>query len=104
MQRLWRGAAYWIASPSLLSLLSYRTQDHQPRGDITQSGPALPHQSLSKKMLYWLAYSQILLEAYQGSLFSDDFSLCQVDIKLSSTPCNPSWPKPPDLPALAFLC
>jgi hypothetical protein len=28
MQRLWRGAAYWIASPSLLSLLSYRTQDY----------------------------------------------------------------------------
>jgi hypothetical protein len=31
MQRPWRGAAYWVASPGLLSLLSYRTQDHQPR-------------------------------------------------------------------------
>jgi hypothetical protein len=25
------GAAYWIASSGLFSLLSYRTQDHQPR-------------------------------------------------------------------------
>jgi hypothetical protein len=31
MQRPWRGAAYWLASPGLLSLLSYRTQDYQPR-------------------------------------------------------------------------
>jgi hypothetical protein len=25
------GAAYWLASPGLLSLIFYRTQDHQPR-------------------------------------------------------------------------
>jgi hypothetical protein len=31
MQRPWRGAVYWLAPRSLLSLLSYRTQDHQPR-------------------------------------------------------------------------
>jgi hypothetical protein len=31
MQRPWRDAAYWLASPGLLSLLSYRTQDSQPR-------------------------------------------------------------------------
>ena len=30
-----RGAAYWLASSSLLSLLSYRTQDYQPRHGIT---------------------------------------------------------------------
>jgi hypothetical protein len=28
MQRPWRGAVYWLASPGLLSLLSYRTQDY----------------------------------------------------------------------------
>ena len=28
MQRPWRVAAYWIASPGLISLLSYRTQDY----------------------------------------------------------------------------
>jgi hypothetical protein len=27
MQRPWRNATYWLASPGLLSLLSYRTQD-----------------------------------------------------------------------------
>jgi hypothetical protein len=27
MQRPWRGAVYWLASPGLLSLLSYRTQE-----------------------------------------------------------------------------
>jgi hypothetical protein len=31
MQRLWRSAAYWLASSGFLSLHSYRTQDHQPR-------------------------------------------------------------------------
>jgi hypothetical protein len=30
MQRPWRDAAYWLASPGLLSLLSYRTQDTRP--------------------------------------------------------------------------
>jgi hypothetical protein len=30
IQRLWRGAAYWFAFHSFLSLLSYRTKDHQP--------------------------------------------------------------------------
>ena len=37
MQRPWRGVTYWLASPSLLSLLSYRTQDHQPRDGITHN-------------------------------------------------------------------
>ena len=27
MQRPWRNVPYWLASPGLLSLLSYRTQD-----------------------------------------------------------------------------
>jgi hypothetical protein len=36
MQRPWRGAAYWLAPCGLLSLLSNRTQNHQPRG-----GPVL---------------------------------------------------------------
>ena len=31
MQRPWRGAAYWLAPYVLLSLLSYRPQNHQPR-------------------------------------------------------------------------
>lgn len=31
-QRSWRDTAYWLAPQGLLSLLSYRTQDHQRRG------------------------------------------------------------------------
>jgi hypothetical protein len=29
----------WLASPGLLSLLSYRTQDYQPRDGPTHKGP-----------------------------------------------------------------
>jgi hypothetical protein len=46
MQRLWKDAAYWIASPGLLSLLSYRTLDYQARDDTTHNGlgpPTLVH-------------------------------------------------------------
>ena len=30
---------YWLASPGSLSLLSYRTQDYQPRDGTTHKGP-----------------------------------------------------------------
>ena len=48
----------------------YRTEDHQPRDGTTHSelGPIL-----------WKHFFNV------GSLFFDDSSLCQVDIKLSST-------------------
>ena len=42
MQRPWKGAAYWLASPALLSLLSYTTQYHLPRGGTTHSGLGPP--------------------------------------------------------------
>ena len=38
MQRPWRDVSYWLASPDLLSLLSYRTQDYQPRDGTTHKG------------------------------------------------------------------
>jgi len=37
-QRPWRITAYWLASHGLLSLLSCRTEDHQPRDGATHSG------------------------------------------------------------------
>jgi hypothetical protein len=40
MQRPWRDVLYWLASPGLLSLLSYRTQDYQPRDGPTHKGPS----------------------------------------------------------------
>jgi len=42
MQRPWRDVSYWLASPGLLSLLSYRTQDHQPGDGTTHSGLGPP--------------------------------------------------------------
>jgi hypothetical protein len=42
MQRPWRDAAYWFAYHSLLSLLSYRTQDLQARDGTTHNGLGLP--------------------------------------------------------------
>jgi hypothetical protein len=41
-QRSWRGAAYWLTPQGLLSLLSYRTQDPQPRGVPPTASWALP--------------------------------------------------------------
>jgi hypothetical protein len=38
MQRPWRDVSYWLASPGLLSLLPYRTQDYQPRDGTTHKG------------------------------------------------------------------
>ena len=41
------GAAYWLPSPGLFSLLSYRTQDYQPMDGTTHNGldppPYLDH-------------------------------------------------------------
>jgi hypothetical protein len=37
MQRPWRDVTYWLTSPGLLSLLSYRTQDYQPRDGTTHN-------------------------------------------------------------------
>jgi hypothetical protein len=39
MQRPWRDVPYWLASSGLLSLLSYRTQNYQPRDGTTHKGP-----------------------------------------------------------------
>jgi patatin-like phospholipase/acyl hydrolase len=42
MQKPWRNAAYWFASPGLLSLLSYRTQDYQLRDGTAHNGLGPP--------------------------------------------------------------
>jgi hypothetical protein len=39
MQRPWRDVHYWLASPGLLILLSYRTQNYQTREGPTHKGP-----------------------------------------------------------------
>jgi hypothetical protein len=45
IQRPSRNVTYWLASLGLLSLLSYRTQDYQPRDGTAHKGPfPLDHQ------------------------------------------------------------
>jgi hypothetical protein len=39
MQKPWRDVTYQLASPGLLSLLSYGTQDYQPRDGTTHNEP-----------------------------------------------------------------
>jgi hypothetical protein len=41
MQRPWRDVTYWLASPGLLRLLSYRSHDYQPRDGPTHKEPFL---------------------------------------------------------------
>jgi hypothetical protein len=38
MQRPWRDVTYWLASPGLLSLLSYRTKTTNHRDSTTHKG------------------------------------------------------------------
>jgi hypothetical protein len=58
MRRPWRVLLAGLLS-CLLGLLSYRTQNHQPKATPTTIGWALPYQSLIKKTTYTLAYSLI---------------------------------------------
>lgn len=74
MQRPRRGSSCWLVPCGLLSLLSLRTQDHQPRGGITLT---LPHQSLITKMLDLMeVFSQLRLENYLAQL-----THCQLDTR-----------------------
>jgi hypothetical protein len=58
MQRPRRDVTYWLASSVLFSLLSYRTQEYQPRDGTTHNGlPAL----ITEKMPYsWISWRHFL--------------------------------------------
>lgn len=92
MQRPWRGAAYWLALPFHPACsdcyLILRTTS--PGMIPPKMGWAFPHQSLIKTILYKFACSIVLWKHFLnwGSLLLDDSSLCQVNIKLTSTPEN----------------
>jgi hypothetical protein len=62
MQKPWRDAAYWLAYPGLLSLLSYRTQNHQPTNGTTHNDQGLlPLNTDFKKMPYiWISWRHFL--------------------------------------------
>ena len=74
MQRPQRGVAY-----TLLCLLSYRTQGHQPKNDTVHNDLALSHQSLIKKIPYsWILWRHFFI---WGSFLQ----MCQIDIRLIGT-------------------
>jgi hypothetical protein len=84
MQRPWRDVTYWLASPGLLSLLSYRIQDYQPRDGTTHNDP--PPRPLIEKMSYsWISWRHFL---NWNSFLYDNSSLCQTDTKPASTDCK----------------
>lgn len=77
---------YWLAPQDLLSLISNRTQDQQPRMTLPGMGWALPHQLLTKKLLNTLPIAQFYCNTFSIEAPSSPVtSLCPVDIKLDST-------------------
>lgn len=56
--------------------------------ETLHNGLGPPHQSLNKKMPYRLVYSFIFCRYFLnwGPFISDDYTFCQVDRKLASTP------------------
>lgn len=69
----------------LLGLHSCRTHARQAGVFSPTVGWALAHQSLAKQMSYRFAYRPIVWGRFLSwaSLLSDDFNLCQIDIKLA---------------------
>jgi hypothetical protein len=71
MQRPWRDVLYWLASPCLPSLLSYRTKTTSQRWSHPQR--AFPPWSLIEKMPYnWISWRHFL----NWSSFLCDNSSC----------------------------
>jgi hypothetical protein len=85
MQRSWRGAAYWIASPGLLS---FRTPDYELKDGTNHNGPSHSW-SLIEKMPYriflWILWRHFLK---RGSFLCDKSSLCQVDTQNQLVQCG----------------
>jgi hypothetical protein len=67
-----KDAAHYLVPPCLLSLLSYRTQGHQPRDEATHNGPGLPS-SITK---VFKCLTGLPIAGYFGGIFF--FSVCFV--------------------------
>jgi hypothetical protein len=95
-------AGLFSVAPSARFLIEPRTAS--PGMAPPTMGWPLPCQLLIRKMLFKPAYSLILWRHFLncGSFLSDDFSSCQVDIKLSNTPTEPSC-QPPNFTVLQNL-
>ena len=69
MQRPWKGAAYWLALHGLLSLLSYRTQDHQPRDGTAHSELGPPLSITNERNAFPASLQPDLMEAFSKLKF-----------------------------------
>jgi hypothetical protein len=70
------GCSLLTCFPGLLSLLSYKTQDYQPRDGTTHKGPSHPWSPTEKMPHSWISWRHFP----NWSLFlCDNSSLCQVD-------------------------
>ena len=69
MQRPWRSIAYWLAHHNLGSLLSYRTQNYQPRHGTTHNGLDPPPPITNLKNALQACLQLDLMEAYSQLLF-----------------------------------
>lgn len=78
-QRIWRGAACWLALQGMLRLLSYTTQDTCPEMAHINHQPWKCPKRLSHRPFWWRNFSQPMFP------FPRWPSGCQVDQKLTST-------------------
>jgi hypothetical protein len=81
LQRPWKSLANCLAFHGFPSLFAYGTQDHQPRDGSTLNGliPSTWNSPIGLPAALWSHFLN------WGSLRSDDYSLCQGDIKLAIT-------------------
>jgi len=82
MQRPRRDVTYWLASPGLLSLLSYRTEDYQPRDGTTHNGLGPPQLITNWENALQLSLMKPFLQL--RLLFYDNSSLLSWHTKLAS--------------------
>ena len=93
-QRPWRGATYWLAPHGLLSLLSYRTQDHLPGMAPPIVGVAFSHHWL-RKCLTPTFHEDILSTETPSSLVTLASSVKWTEKQqVQSLLCSPGWPDP----------
>jgi hypothetical protein len=88
MQRPWRGSAYWLAFPGLLSLLSCRTQDYPPKDGTTRKGLGPP-----SLITNWENALQLdLMKPFpQGQVLSLFLTLACVKLTHKPASTTPTW-------------
>lgn len=80
---MWGRSHGVVLITGLLSLISYRTKDHQVREDTTQNRLGPFHHTIIKKMIYsYIIWKHLLIWVF---LLLDISCFCQADRKQAST-------------------